>query len=270
MAVAAGRLGLLHLEARTDDLQIARGETLHDTGRVLAEYADAIVLRTFAHRRVEQLAAAAPVPVVNALSDAHHPCQALADLLTIRERFGELAGVVVAYVGDANSNVCHSLIEAGALAGMVVRIATPPRYRPDAAVFAGAREVAAHHGGRIEIVEDPRAAVVDAQVVYPEIWVPMDKEGEREQRLRDLSKYRVDDGLMRLCRPDGVFLHCLPAFRGQEVTSDVLDGPRSLVWQQAGNRLPTAQALLYSLIAGSFPGTVGGVGGVPPTAESVS
>ncbi len=255
-AVAADRLGLLHVEVRPEDMQLSRGETLHDTGQVLAEYADALVLRTHEHRRVEELAEASSVPVINALSDAHHPCQALADLMTLRERFGDLRGLVIAYLGDAHSNIGHSLIEAAVLAGMEVRIATPERYRPDAAVLAGARDVAEAHGGRIEIVEDPREAVDGASAVYPEIWVPMDKEDERERRLRDLSRYRVDDDLMDLCRPDGVFLHCLPAFRGQEVTSEVLDGPRSLVWQQAGNRLHTVQAVLHGLITGSIP--VGG------------
>lgn len=247
-AVAAHRLGMRHIELRAQEMQLARGETMADTGTVLSEYVDLVVLRTFEHERVRELADGASVPVINALSDTHHPCQALADLLTLRERFGGLAGLRLAFVGDASSNVAHSTLQAAAMSGMTVVVAAPEQYWPDPAVLGPARLVAAQHGGAIELVTDPRTAVRGAHAVYPEIWVPMDKEADRAGRLRDLGGYQVDAGLMALSHRDGVFLHCLPAFRGQEVTSDVLDGPRSVVRQQAANRTFTAQALMYRLI----------------------
>jgi ornithine carbamoyltransferase len=247
-AVAAHRLGMRHIELRGQEMQLARGETMADTGGVLSEYVDLIVLRTYEHDRVRELADGASVPVINALSNTHHPCQALADLLTLQERFGGLAGLRLAFVGDASSNVAHSILQAAALTGMTVVVAAPERYWPDPSVLGPARLVAARHGGAIELVTDPRMAVRGAHAVYPEIWVPMDKEADRVTRLTELGSYQVDAGLMALCHPDGVFMHCLPAFRGQEVTSEVLDGPRSVVRRQAANRTHTAQALMYQLI----------------------
>ena len=210
------------------------GEPIADTARVLSSYAAGIVIRTFAQETIEQVAAAATVPVVNALSDEHHPCQALADLLTLRERFGRLEGLRVAYVGDGN-NVATSLIEAGRLTGVEVVVGAPPGFGPTLPD--------AH------VVEDPRDAVSGADAVYTDVWVSMGDEAERERRLHDLEPYRVDAELMALARPGAVFLHCLPAHRGEEVADEVIDGPQSVVWQQAANRLPTEQALLYGLIA---------------------
>lgn len=236
-AAAAHRLGLLPLLLRPDELQLGRGEPIADTARVLSSYTAAIVIRTFAQETIEQVAAAADVPVVNALSDQHHPCQALADVLTLQERFGELDGLRLAYVGDGN-NVANSLVEIGRLTGIDVVVAAPPGFGPS---VAGA-----------QVVEDPREAVEGAHAVYTDVWVSMGEEAERDERLRELAPYQVDLALMAAARPEAVFLHCLPAHRGEEVADDVIDGPQSAVWQQAANRLPTEQALLYALISGHW------------------
>lgn len=236
-AAAAQRLGLLPLLLRPDELQLGRGEPIADTARVLSSYAAAIVIRTFAQETIEQVAAAADVPVVNALSDEHHPCQALADVLTLQERFGELDGLRLAYVGDGN-NVANSLVEIGRLTGIDVVVAAPAGFGP---TVAGAH-----------VVEDPREAVEGAHAVYTDVWVSMGEEAERAERLRELAPYQVDLALMAVARPEAVFLHCLPAHRGEEVADEVLDGPQSAVWQQAANRLPTEQALLYALISGHW------------------
>jgi len=236
-AAAAQRLGLLPLLLRPDELQLGRGEPIADTARVLSSYAAAIVIRTFAQETIEQVAAAADVPVVNALSDEHHPCQALADVLTLQERFGELDGLRLAYVGDGN-NVANSLVEIGRLTGIDVVVAAPAGFGP---TVAGAH-----------VVEDPREAVEGAHAVYTDVWVSMGEEAERAERLRELAPYQVDLALMAVARPEAVFLHCLPAHRGEEVADEVIDGPQSAVWQQAANRLPTEQALLYALISGHW------------------
>jgi ornithine carbamoyltransferase len=246
---AAHRLGMLPIMLRPDELQLGRGEPLADTARVLSSYTAAIVMRTFAQATVEELAAAASVPVVNALTDDHHPCQALADLLTLRRRFGYLEGIRLAYVGDGN-NVAHSLMEAGALAGMHVTVATPRGYGPHRDVTFKAMELAGRHGGSVNVMHDPRAAVDDADAVYTDVWVSMGEDAERERRMIDLQAYQVNEGLMRLAAPGAVFMHCLPAHRGLEVTGDVIDGPSSIVWEQAANRLPTEQATLHALIDG--------------------
>jgi ornithine carbamoyltransferase len=231
-AAAAARLGMNAIVLRPDELQLGRGETVADTARALAAYCDAIVIRTFAQADVEELAAAAPVPVINALTDDHHPCQALADLLTVRERFGHLADVKLAFVGDGN-NVANSLLEAGALTEMQVVVACPPGFEP---TVAGS------------VTHDPREAVRDAHVVYTDTWVSMGEEAERDARLASLARYRVDEELFALARPDAIFMHCLPAHRGEEVTEGVIDGPQSAVWQQAANREPTEEALLFTLV----------------------
>ncbi|MBS1843806.1 MAG: ornithine carbamoyltransferase [Actinobacteria bacterium] len=244
---AANRLGMLPIMLRPDELQLGRGEPIADTARVLASFVEAIVVRTFAQADLEEMAAAAGVPVINALTDEHHPCQALADLLTLRERFGELEGLRLAYVGDGN-NVAHSLLEAGALAGMQVAVASPPGYEPDAAIVAGAEAVAAENGGSVRVVTDPAAAVELADAVYTDVWVSMGEDAERDRRLRDLEPYRVDEALMAKASPRAVFMHCLPAHRGEEVTAAVIDGPTSVVFPQAANRLPTEGAVLATLV----------------------
>ena len=236
-AAAAARLGMNAIVLRPDELQLGRGETIADTARTLSAYCDAIVIRTFAHSDVEELAAAASVPVINALTDDHHPCQALADLLTVRDTFGSLAGLRLAYIGDGN-NVANSLVEAGALTGMEVVIACPPGYEPDT---TGA-----------EVTHDPREAVRGAHAVYTDVWVSMGDEAEQAARDAALRAYQVDEELFALARPDAIFLHCLPAHRGQEVTAAVIDGPRSAVWRQAKNRESTEEALLYALASGDW------------------
>ncbi|HLG09108.1 MAG TPA: ornithine carbamoyltransferase [Gaiellaceae bacterium] len=233
-AAAAERLGMLPLLLRPDELQLGRGETIADTARTLSGYAAAIVVRTFSQERVEELAAAATVPVINALTDEHHPCQALADLLTLRERFGRLEGVRVAYVGAGN-NVATSLLEAGALMGIHIVAACPAGYEP---AVDGAH-----------VVDDPLEAVAGAYAVYTDVWVSMGEEAERDVRFAALEPFRVDAELMAAARADAVFMHCLPAHRGEEVTAEVIDGPQSVVWQQAENRLPTEEALVYALVA---------------------
>jgi ornithine carbamoyltransferase len=232
-AAAAERLGMLPLVLRPDELQLGRGETIGDTARTLSGYASAIVVRTYAQATVDELAAAATTPVVNALTDEHHPCQALADLLTLRERFGSLDGLKVAYIGDGN-NVARSLAEAARLAGIELVVAAPSGY---------ADEIPA------EVVDDPVDAVAGADAVYTDVWVSMGEESERADRLAALRPYQVDERLLALAQPEAVFMHCLPAHRGEEVTAEVLDGPRSIVWQQAENRMPTEEALLLALIA---------------------
>jgi ornithine carbamoyltransferase len=247
LAAAAHRLGMLPLVLRGDELQLGRGETVEDTARVLSGYCSAIAVRTFGQSKLERLAAAATVPVINALSDDHHPCQALADLLTLHERFGRLEGLRLAYIGNA-TNVAHSLLEAGARAGMHVAIGSPAAYGPDPEVVAVARGLAVLQGGSITITDDPVKAAWNADAVYTDVWVSMGDESEREARLRDLQPYQVDAHLMSVARTEAVFLHCLPAHRGQEVTAEVIDGSQSLVFEQAANRMPTAQALVHALV----------------------
>jgi ornithine carbamoyltransferase len=232
-AAAAERLGMLPILIRPDELQLGRGETIEDTARTLSGYAAAIAARTFTQETVDRLAAASTVPVINALTDEHHPCQALADLLTLRERFGQLDGLRVAYVGAGN-NVATSLLEAGALEGVDVVLACPPGYEP---TVAGAH-----------VVTDPLEAVAGADAVYTDVWVSMGEDAERNARLSAFEPYRVDARLMAAAGADAIFMHCLPAHRGEEVTAEVIDGPQSVVWQQAENRLPTEEALLFALV----------------------
>jgi ornithine carbamoyltransferase len=194
---------------------------------------------------------AASVPVINALTDDHHPCQALSDLLTIRDRPGELQGLRIAYLGDGN-NVAHSLIEAACLAGMEIAVATPPGYEPDAAIVRAAQAAGRPRGARVAVTSDPDAAVVDAHAVYTDVWVSMGQDAERARRRAALEPYRVDDRLMAQAAADAVFLHCLPAHRGEEGAAGVIDGRASAVWEQAANRMPTEQAVLRALITGSW------------------
>ena len=236
-AAAAERLGMLPVVLRPDELQLGRGETIEDTARTLSGYAAAIAARTFSQETVERLASSSTVPVINALTDRHHPCQALADLLTLRERFGRLTGLRVAFVGAGN-NVATSLLEAGALMGMHVTVACPPGHEP---TVEGAH-----------VVHDPVEAVAAADAVYTDVWVSMGEEEERELRLRTFEPYRVDAALMSAARADAIFMHCLPAHRGEEVTAEVIDGRQSVVWQQAENRLPTEEALVLALVTRRF------------------
>lgn len=252
-AVACHRLGMQALVLRPDELQIGRGESVADTARTLAGFCSAIVIRTFAQQLVEEIAEFSAAPVVNALTDTHHPCQALADMLTLKERFGDLDGLRLAYVGDSD-NVARSLVEAGALSGVHVVLASPPAYEPKPDTLRAMHEFSDAHHGHVSVVHDPRVAVRGADAVYTDVWVSMGAESDAGERMTTLEPYRVTRELMALASPDAVFLHCLPAHRGEEVTDDVIDGPSSVVWQQAANRMPTEQALLYVLISGAWEG----------------
>jgi ornithine carbamoyltransferase len=228
---------------------------------VISRYARAFVIRTFADDDVRRFAAAATIPVVNALTDGHHPCQALADLLTIRQRFGHLAGVRIAYLGDGN-NVAHSLMEAAALAGADVAVATPAGYEVSPEVVATAEVLARHSGSQVRVVRDPMDAATGADVLYTDVWLSMgDSEDTRSARLGALAAYRVDDAIVAAASPRAVFMHCLPAHRGEEVSASVIDGPRSVVFDQAENRMHTAQALLHALCTGALLGAGALVGG---------
>jgi ornithine carbamoyltransferase len=244
--VGVGQLGARPLTLSSSDIQLGRGETIEDTGRVLSRYVDAIVLRTFEQERLEALAEAATVPVINSLSDFEHPCQALADLMTVRERSGPLAGRILTYVGDGN-NVAHSLLLAGAKTGMTVRVAAPTGFEPIPQVVQRAAEIAGETGGAIEILSDPHGAVKEAQVVYTDVWASMGQEDESEERTLVFRPYQVNQALLELAEPDAIVLHCLPAHRGLEITDEVIDGPRSAVWDQAENRLHAQKALLLLL-----------------------
>jgi ornithine carbamoyltransferase len=229
------------------ELQLGRGETIEDTGRVLSRYVDAIVLRTFEQERLELLAGAATVPVVNALSDFEHPCQCLADLLTIHEVKGDLAGRTLTYLGDGN-NVTHSLLLGGAKMGMHVRAATPPGYEPIPQIVQRATDIAGATGGSVLITNDPIEASAGADVLYTDVWASMGQEEEAAARTLVLSAYALDAQKVSVARPDVTVLHCLPAHRGQEITDEVIDGPTSRVWDQAENRLHTQKALLLWLL----------------------
>jgi ornithine carbamoyltransferase len=243
--VGIAELGGHPLVLDTSDLQLSRGESLRDTAVVMSRYVHAIGVRTGPHETVEELAAHATVPVVNMLTRTHHPCQALADLLTLRERFGALEGLRLAYVGDGN-NVAHSLMVLGAMAGVDVVVAAPPELAPDAGVVALATEGAAA-GGSASTTTDPSAAAHGAHALYTDVWVSMGDE-DAEERRRLLEPYRLDETLLAQARDDAMARHCLPAHPGEEITADVLYGERSAVWDQAENRLHAQKALLELLM----------------------
>ena len=207
------------------------------------------MIRTFDQSRVEELARYATIPIINALTDDHHPCQALADVMTLQEEFGDTAGLRVAFIGDGN-NVCHSLIQAAGHLGFTLAISTPDGFEPNAAIVEAARANCLVNGGAIEIGHDVRAAAADADAVYTDVWASMGQEKEREERARIFAGYCVTPELMALAKPRAIFLHCLPAHRGDEVLDEVIDGPQSRVWDEAENRWYTEQALLYMLITG--------------------
>jgi ornithine carbamoyltransferase len=244
--VGVAQLGGHPLTVSAGDLQLGRGETIEDTGRVLSRYVDTIVLRTFEQERLEVLAQAASVPVINSLSDFEHPCQALADLLTIREHLGDLAGRVLTYVGDGN-NVAHSLLLAGAKAAMTVRVATPVGFEPIPQVVDRATEIGAETGGSIEIGTDPMTAAKGAHALYTDVWASMGQEGEAEERGLVFRPYQLNGTLIEVADPDVLVMHCLPAHRGEEIADHAIDGMHSVVFDQAENRLHTQKALLVFL-----------------------
>ena len=228
--------------------QLGRGETISDTSRVLSRYVDAIVWRTSGQERIEEMAGAATVPVVNALTDLFHPCQILADLQTVRERFGRLAGLTLTYLGDGANNIAHSLLLGGATAGLHVRIAAPAGFTPDDDVLRDAKTRAEQTGGSVTLVADPVAAVAGAQVVVTDTWTSMGQEDDGLDRVAPFRPYQVNAALLERAAPDAVVLHCLPAHRGDEITDEVLDGPASAVWDEAENRLHAQKALLTWLL----------------------
>jgi ornithine carbamoyltransferase len=234
----------------TNDAVLGARESVKDVARNLERVVDAIMVRTGPHEVAIELAAQAGVPVINGLTLREHPCQALADLFTVEERFGRLEGLVLAFVGDGN-NVYHSLVLLGATLGMEVRLAHPPGYAPNARIVARARELAAPSGGRLSFGHDPREAVRDASVVYTDAWTSMGQEAETEERRDAFAGFQVDDALLDAAGPDVVAMHCLPAHRGEEITSAVMDGPRSLIWEQSENRLHVQKGLLVELIGGT-------------------
>jgi ornithine carbamoyltransferase len=238
------QLGGMGLYLAASDLQLGRGETLKDTATVLSRYLDGLMIRTFAQDDVEELARYASIPVINGLTDSSHPCQALADVMTIRERLGRLEGVRVAYFGDGN-NVCASLMVACAKLGMEFVAATPEGYEPEERVVEIAREA----GGTVELTHEPREAAKGADLLYTDVWTSMGQEEEKERRLKDLAGFGIDESLVRLAGDNAIVLHCLPAHYGEEITEDVLYGPQSAVWDQAENRLHAQKALMALVIS---------------------
>lgn len=245
--VGIGELGATPLVLSATDLQLGRGETVEDTARVLSRYVDALVVRTFAQSRLETLARAGSVPIVNALSDLDHPCQALADLQTIRAATGGLAGRRLTYLGDGN-NVAHALLLAGGLSGLDVTVAHPAGFAPQAAVLDRARVLAAASGARLAATTDVQAALSGADVLYTDVWASMGQEEEAAARRRAFAAYQLDADALAAAGQDALVMHCLPAHRGEEITAAVLDGPRSIVWEQAENRLHAQKALLLDLL----------------------
>ncbi len=241
---AVARLGAQAIVTNVSDLQLGRGETIEDTASVVSRMCVAAGIRTHAHNDIERFAAAATVPTVNLLSDDHHPTQALADLLTIRTTFGHLKGIRVTYIGAGN-NVCHSLMEACAITGIDLTVCTPDEYSPDPNVVVAAADLAKHGSGKLTLSTEPFEAVKKAQVVYTDVWLSMgDDSSTAAHRREALTPFRVSEGLFETAAKDAIFMHCLPAHRGDEVDAEVLDGKRSKVFTQAANRLVTAQAVL--------------------------
>jgi ornithine carbamoyltransferase len=245
--VGVAELGGLPLEIDTTKTHIGRGETIGDIARVLTRQVAAITWRTFGQERIEELAAASTVPVVNALTDEFHPCQILADLQTIVEHRGPLAGRTLTYLGDGANNMAHSYLLGGATAGMHVRVAAPAGYHPDAAIVARAAEIGAATGGSAAVLADPAEAVKGADVLATDVWVSMGQ-ADAPERKAALASYQVNGDLLAQAAPDAIVLHCLPAHRGEEITAEVLDGPASVVWDQAENRLHAQKALLAWLL----------------------
>ncbi|MEU8656540.1 ornithine carbamoyltransferase [Actinoplanes philippinensis] len=237
----------------TQNTHFGRGETLADAGRVVARYVSAMVYRTHGDERLAELASGVRVPVINALSDGYHPCQLLADLLTIRERFGSTAGRTLAYVGDAANNMAHSYLIAGAMAGMNVRVAGPSGFDPAAPVVSRAAEIAAWTGGSVEVLRDPREAADGAHVIATDTWTSMGQEDDGKDRLTPFWPYQVNKELLAAADPGAIVLHCLPAHRNEEITDEVIDGPQSAVFDQAENRLHAQKALLTWLLAVNQP-----------------
>ncbi|RFU68041.1 ornithine carbamoyltransferase [Peribacillus saganii] len=242
------QLGGHALFLSSNDIQLGRGETVSDTAKVLSQYVDGIMIRTFEHEKVTELAAEASIPVINGLTDLSHPCQAMADLLTIHEIKGTLKGLKMAYVGDGN-NMAHSLMMACAKTGMDFAVGCPEGYEPNSQVVELAKEAAEQSGCKSEVFRDPKDAVKNADIIYSDVWTSMGQEAENEVRLRAFKDYQINSELVKYAKEDYIFLHCLPAHREEEVTAEIIDGPHSAVFHQAGNRLHAQKAILVDLMA---------------------
>jgi len=253
---AVAHLGGTPIFIRGDELQLGRGETIADTARIISGYCDAMIIRTFAQNDVDELGANSSIPIINGLTDVDHPTQLLADWVTIRENFGsDISGRKFVYLGDGN-NMTHAWLIMGAIMGAHVVAATPSgKFAPDASVVAKAKEIAAKSGATIEVTHDPEAAAKDASVLYTDVWMSMgDPEAERVEKFAALSPFAINDNLMALTAEDSIFMHCLPAHRGEEVAASVIDGPKSVIWREAYHRRTTIQALLYHLTRGEIQG----------------
>ena len=254
---AVVHLGGTPIFIRGDDLQLGRGETISDTAKIISGYASALIVRTFAQSDVDELGANSSIPVINALTDVDHPTQLLADWLTIRENFGkDITGRKFVYLGDGN-NMSHAWLIMGAIMGAHVVAATPGgKWSPDPIVVEVAKNIAAQNGGRVELSNDPEAAAQDASVLYTDVWMSMgDSESDRSEKTRSLSPFAVTEQLMKMTTKDSIFMHCLPAHRGEEGSASVIDGPRSVVWREAYHRRTTIQAILYHLVRGDLEGS---------------
>jgi ornithine carbamoyltransferase len=241
------QLGGQSLFLSAADIQLCRGESIADTAKVLSRYLDGLVVRTYDQATVEEWARQAAIPVINGLTDLCHPCQALSDLFTIQEHKGTLKGLRLAYIGDGN-NVAHSLLEAAAKTGMAIRLACPRGYEPDQRVVDQARVEAEETGASIEVMDDPHVAVKEADAVYTDVWISMGREREQSRRLKALTPYQLNERLLKRAKSDAIVMHCLPAHRGQEISAGVLDGPQSVVLDQAENRLHMQKAILVELL----------------------
>ena len=253
---AVAHLGGTPIFLRGEDLQIGRGETISDTAKVISGFASALIVRTFAQSDVDELGAHATIPVLNGLTDTDHPTQLLADWLTIREVFGsDISGRKFTYVGDGN-NMAHAWLTMGAIMGAHVVVATPSgKWAPDETAIQSARNIASKTGAKLEVVTDPHAAVKDASVVYTDVWMSMgDPEAVRSEKLKALAPFAVTKDLMSMTASDSIFMHCLPAHRGEEVEASVIDGPKSVIWREAFHRRTTIQAILYHLVRGELTG----------------
>lgn len=246
-AVGVSDLGGAPLIIDSQSSQMGAKESVSDTARVLGRQVAQIVWRTYSHQGLEEMAEFAGVPVINSLSDDYHPCQILADLMTIQEHKGPLAGLKLAYVGDAGNNMANSYLIGGATAGLNVSVAGPAGYLPDPGIVSRAELIAKGTGGSVSVYGEPRLAIADADVVITDTWISMGQEKEKEQRLKDFAGYTIDEELFGLAKPDAIFMHCLPAYRGYEVSAEVIDGPRSVIWDEAENRLHAQKALMVWL-----------------------
>jgi ornithine carbamoyltransferase len=246
-SAAMFQLGGQVIDLNPSVTQVGRGEPIADTARVLSRYLDILAIRTFAQSDLETYAQYADIPVINALTDLYHPCQILADLLTLREQFGEMKGLTLVYLGDGN-NVAHSLMLGCALAGVNVRVATPPDYRPLAMVVEKAQHLAAQQNSVVEVLEDPKVAVAGANALYTDVWASMGQESEADARIPLFQPYQVNSELLALADPGAIVLHCLPAHRGEEITDGVMEGAQSKLWDQAENRLHAQKALMVTLL----------------------